>query len=115
MKKSVTIITTIILSIVNYFVLRYLISDVSELSVYLSTASIAVNGILCLLVKLSSMSDGFKVSLPFLFSFTALVEYIISFFTQEEVHNKWAVVSIIVLATIELLIFFICWISSSKK
>lgn len=115
MKKSVTIITTIILSIVNFLVLRYLVSDVSQLSVYLSTASIAVNGILCLLAKLSSMSDGFKVSLPFLFSFTAFVEYIISFLAQEEVHNNWAVISVIVLVTIELLIFFICWISTSKK
>lgn len=114
MKKSVTIISTVILSVVNFLVLRYLISDVSELSVYLSTASIAVSGILSLLVKLTSMSDGFKVSLPFLFSFIALLEYIISFFAQEEVHDNWAVISIIVLATIELLVFFICWISSSK-
>lgn len=76
-------------------------------NVCLNTAVLVLNTLLLYALAASSVKDGFKVSMFFLFPLCSIIEYIFGLFASSSFENNWYLILTILLLLMEGIIFTI--------
>ena len=111
--KSLSIILGVVLTLLN-LVICYMITSVEQNALIFSTVVVFTTFLLMYVSQVLPIKDGFKISLPFLFAFGGLVEYILSFFVGKELKNNGYLIAILVLFVIQALILSTCYLSGKQ-
>lgn len=71
-------------SLIANFIILLLFTDCTNIVVTMSSVVIVTTSLLIFTSSMLPIKDGFKVSLPFLFTFIGMIEYVLSFFVSSE-------------------------------
>ena len=112
--KTLSIIMGIVLVLLN-LVICYLITSVEQNALILSTVVVFITFLFLYISQALPIKDGFKISLPFLFAFGGLAEYVLSFFVGKELKNNGYLIAILVLFVIQALILSTCYLYGKQK
>lgn len=97
----------------------WLLSSVSKNTLIISSFVIATTSLLVFLSGVLPLKNGFKVSLPFFFSFNGLVEYALSFFIKDSFKDNGYLVAIIVLFAFQVIVglitYFVSKVNDERK
>lgn len=105
--KKLSIILGITLILLNVLV-WYLITSIGQNTMIVSSAVVFTTFLLIFITESINITDGYKTSLPFLFVFNGIIEYVLSFFIHEELRNNGFFLAIVILFVIQSLILVIC-------
>lgn len=105
--KKLSIILGISLILLNVLI-WYLLSSIGKNTMIVSSLVIFTTFLLISITQSINIKDGYKTSLPFLFCFNGIVEYVLSFFIDEEIKDNGYLIAIVVLFVIQSLILVIC-------
>ena len=101
--KSLSLSIGGVLLIANIAILM-LLTNCADIVTIMTSCAIATTALLIFTSSMLPIKDGFKVSLPFLFVFNGIVEYILAFFVNgEEFKNDGFFIAIILLFLLQLL------------
>ena len=112
--KPLSIILGCVLVLLN-LVICYLITSIGQNTLIISSLVIFTTFLLWYFSQALHIKDGFRISLPFLFAFNGIIEYILSFFVHEELKNNGYLVAILVLFIIQILILSTCYLFGNEK
>ena len=79
-----------------------LLTSCPTVCVVATSLVIAIGTLLITVSSHLSIKDAFKISLPFLYSFCALVEYILCFYIPEDFKNDGHLLTIIILIVFQI-------------
>lgn len=105
--KKLSIILGISLILLNVLI-GYLIPSIGQNTMIVSSAVVFTTFLLIFITQAINIKDGYKTSLPFLFVFNGIIEYVLSFFINDELRNDGFFLAIIILFVIQSLILIIC-------
>lgn len=100
MLKKLHLIFTVIALLANLAVC-FVIPGIGKPAIITSFAVILVTGLASTLTSGIKLKDGFKISLPFVFIFFGVIEYILSFFMSSQLEGSFAFLGIVLLFLIE--------------
>ena len=101
--KSLSLWIGGVLLVANIAILM-LLTDCADIITIMTSCAIASTSLLIFTSSMLHIKDGFKVSLPFLFIFNGLVEYILAFFINpEQVKGDGFFIAIILLLLFQIL------------
>ena len=101
--KSLSLWIGGVLLVANIAIL-ILLTDCADIVTIMTSCAIASTSLLIFTSSMLSIKDGFKVSLPFLFIFNGLVEYILAFFVNsEQVKGDGFFIAILLLFLLQLI------------
>lgn len=101
--KSLSLWIGGILLVANIAIL-ILLTDCADIVTIMTSCAIASTSLLIFTSSMLPIKDGFKVSLPFLFIFNGLVEYILAFFiNSEQVKGDGFFIAILLLFLLQLI------------
>ncbi len=105
--KKLSIILGITLILLNVLIL-YLITSIGQNTMIISSSVVLTTFLLIFISQSLNIKDGYKTSLPFLFAFNGIIEYVLSFLIHEELKDNAYLITIIILFVIQSLILVIC-------
>lgn len=86
------------LALIANIAILALLTDYPNIVTIMSSCVILTTALLIFTSSNMSIKDGFKISLPFLFTFVGLIEYILSFFVfAKQMKNNGFLIAIILL------------------
>lgn len=95
--------------------LAYLVFDgYQALNAVLSSALLAVNGLLLTIVMLSRIKDAFKVSLGILFPVAAFISFVLALFVDGNAKNDGCFFASIAILVVQLGVFAATYYASDK-
>lgn len=95
--KSLSLSLGVVALIANIAILM-LLTDCTDIVTIMSSCAILTTSLLIFASSNLPIKDGFKVSLPFLFIFNGLIEYVLAFFVNnEQLKNDGFLITIILL------------------
>lgn len=101
--KSLSLWIGGVLLVANIAILM-LLTDCADIVTIMTSCAIASTSLLIFTSSMLPIKDGFKVSLPFLFIFNGLVEYILAIFVNsEQVKGDGFFIAIILLLLFQVL------------
>lgn len=107
MKKTALLLGILFLAV--NLLIGFFIASVGRNALIVSSLVLVTTFLLLYLTGAVEMKDGFKASLPFLFIFSGIVEYILSFFIHDgAVKGNGFLLAIVILFVIQVFIFIIC-------
>lgn len=92
-----------------------LLSAYAAHSLIITSVIIAATTALNHLSSNLSIKDGFKVALPFFFSFLGLIEYVLGFFVEKALVNDYYLIGIIALFAIQVITLVTVYIVSHNN
>ena len=105
--------TSAILLVVN-LLFGFILSSYEWINVAISSSTIVITMLLCILGNQSIIKDGFKVALILLFAIIGLLEYLIAVIMPSRFADNWCLIVIFLLLGLEVFLLIVANITSTK-
>jgi len=105
MKKSVLFLGLILILLNS--AIGMIVSGYNPINVGLVDLSIAISTGLIYYTSISSMNDGFKIGLNYLFNFSGIIRAICALLFSGDIKNSVSLITFIVILSIEIILIFV--------
>jgi hypothetical protein len=96
-----------LIALVANILLGAVISSYSIFNIVLNSTIIVFNALFVYLINVTELKDAFKISLSLFFSLLGITEYVLGFFSSQQLANNWYLIFIIIAIAFEAILLVI--------
>ena len=91
------------------------LSGYDWMNVLFSSAAIVVTAFFIVLTTVIPLKQGFKVSLPFIFLFIGIIEFVLGVISKHSIHDNFSAIAALVLVGFEIIMITVCTLVSNRS